>query len=533
MNMESFYDIFKQLNAIPRPSHHETKVADFLCRFAEEHGLKYRRDAENCVVIEKDATPGCEEADPVVILNHMDMVCVAKDGYLREGRAFNPLEDEIRAYTEEVTNSDGSVSRWMKAEGTSLGADNGMGLAMALAVLADDSIVHGPLEVLTTTNEEDGMSGAEALSCDFIKGRKVINLDSEAYDEITTGAAGAYLQVGHWKAMWDDVPEGMVFKKITIDGGLGGHSGVDINKGRCNCIKQMGECLAECASDLGDTCLVCSMSGGTANASIASWAEVVVALKPECVGAWEERVKEWNERVVKKYEVTDPMVRVRMENGEVRERYLMCAPVVLRCVYNLPFGVMEMRSDMPGTVMTSNNIGVLKCGDDEVTLSCHSRSFSDEEMHRLADRIRMIFKDRNTDEVEVLMDTPAWMERTDSPLLELTCKTFKDVLGFEPKKVAMHFVLEAAYYVQKYPGVEIASIGPLIIEPHSTSERVNLDTADDIWKVTVELLKRLAQPTPLSDYEKYCKEQAEVFFDELGDDRCFGEMAEGQFVRGH
>lgn len=235
---KTFYDFFHELNQIPRPSHHEERAADYLCRFAEEHGLNYRRDGENCVVIEKPASPGCEGAEPVVILNHMDMVCVAKEGYQRNGRPFDALNDEICSYIE----TDEQGTRWMKAEGTSLGADNGIGLSMALAILADDTLVHPALEVLTTTNEEDGMSGAEGLSADFIKGRKIINLDSEAYDEITVGAAGACLQVGSWKLNYAPLPSGYVGRRIFIEGGLGGHSGVDINKGRCNANRRWRRC---------------------------------------------------------------------------------------------------------------------------------------------------------------------------------------------------------------------------------------------------------------------------------------------------
>lgn len=493
MKKETFYDIFRQLNAIPRPSHHEGKVADFLCRFAEKHNLKYRRDAQNCVVIEKAASPGCEDAEPVVILNHMDMVCVAKDDYLRDGRKFNPLTDEIRPYIE--TDADGV--RWMKAEGTSLGADNGIGLSMALAILADDTLVHPALEVLTTTNEEDGMSGAEALSLDFIRGRKVLNLDSEAYDEITVGAAGACLQVAHCQPEWQKVPEGYLFRRLVIDGGLGGHSGVDINKSRCNCNNTLyGELLSgETVNDiLGGDMLVCSMNGGTANASIASWAEAVVAIKPEYEVKLNELVSEWSRKLAAKYAESDAGVSIRIEEAEPVESYMANALGVIRGLYNLPYGVIRMREDMPGTVMTSNNIGVVCTTENDVSVSCHTRSFSNDEQRELADRIKKICLDRFANEgVEELMDTGAWMEREDSPLLALTCQTFKDVLGFEPKKVAMHFVLEAAYYVEKYPGIEMASIGPLIIEPHSTSERVNLNTADDIWKVAVEMLRRLGK----------------------------------------
>lgn len=492
MEKKTFYEIFSELNKIPRPSHHEGKVADYLCRFAENYGLEYKRDAENCVVIRKPATPGYENAETVVILNHMDMVCVANDGYLRDGRKFDALNDEIRPYIE--TDQDGK--RWMKAEGTSLGADNGMGLSMALSILTDDTIVHPALEVLTTTNEEDGMSGAEALSTDFITGRKVINLDSEAYNEITVGAAGACMQVAHCQPVWETVPEGYLFRRIVMDGGLGGHSGVDINKDRCNCNKILfGGILAEgCADAIAENnMLVCSMNGGTANASIASWAEAVVAVKPEYEDELKSKISECNSTLKERYSASDPNISLRIEETAPAGAYLSNSLNVINGIHDLPYGVQAMREDMPDTVMTSNNIGVVKTLKDDITVSCHTRSFSNDEQQKLADNIKAICLDRFADKgVELLMNTSSWVEREDSPLLAMTCKTFRDVLGFEPKKVAMHFVLEAAYYVEKYPGVEISSIGPLIIEPHSTSERVCLDTADDIWKVTVELLRRLA-----------------------------------------
>lgn len=472
------YELFRTLNSIPRPSHHEEKIADFLCQYAESLGLEYERDEENCVVIRKPATPGHEGTEPVVLLNHMDMVAVG-DG----SRPFDPLSDGIEAYVEEG---------WMKARGTSLGADNGIGLSMALAVLADPSVVHGPLEVLTTTNEEDGMSGAAAMATDFVRGRKVINLDSEDYDTITVGAAGAFLQVGKWKPVYADVPQCYSFRSVVMDGGLGGHSGVDINKGRCNCIKELASFLsAGLDGPLSGKALVCQMNGGTANASIASCAEVVLAVQYGFEKELEALVTKWNDDIHGRFSETDSAVNVRLEEAEPRQQHLCNAAAILRCISELPFGVMAMREDIPGTVMTSNNIGVLKQTADELILSCHSRSFSNDEMHQLAERIRQTMTDHEASEVEIVMDTPGWQENQQSQYLALVDATFLDVLGFSPRKVAMHFVLEAGYYVQKFPGIEIACIGPRIIEPHSTKERVELSTIDNIYKVLLELLKRM------------------------------------------
>ena len=251
MTTERVFSIFRDLNQIPRPSHHEERVANYLCRFAEHLGLEYERDAHNCVVIRKPATPGHEGAEPIVLLNHMDMVCVGMN---------DPQNDPIEAYTD---------NGWMKARGTSLGADNGIGLSMALAVLESSDIVHGPMEVITTTNEEDGMSGAANLAKDFLKGRKVINLDSEDYDTITTGAAGACLQFHRIPAQRTEAPGGKRrWYHIRIEGGLGGHSGVDINKGRCSAVIPAWALLAAIYNDYDLD--IASISIGEANASIAS-----------------------------------------------------------------------------------------------------------------------------------------------------------------------------------------------------------------------------------------------------------------------
>ena len=256
INPDRVFSIFRELNRIPRPSHHEERIADYLCQFAERLHLEYERDKENCVVIRKPATPGHEAAEPIVLLNHMDMVCVGMD---------DPLNDPVEAYEE---------NGWMKARGTSLGADNGIGLSMALAVLEDDRIVHPALEVITTTNEEDGMSGASQLSKEFLKGRKVINLDSEDYDTITTGAAGACLQFHRIPVERLPAPKAGHWHRIRIAGGLGGHSGVDINKGRCSAVEQTKIILKVIGKE--EDIEVADIQIGEANASIASSGEMVI-----------------------------------------------------------------------------------------------------------------------------------------------------------------------------------------------------------------------------------------------------------------
>ena len=475
VQIERVFSIFSELNRIPRPSHHEERAADYLCQFAERLHLEYERDTQNCVVIRKPATQGHEGAEPIVLLNHMDMVCVGMK---------NPLTDPIEAYVE-----DG----WMKARGTSLGADNGIGLSMALAVLESDSIVHPALEVMTTTNEEDGMSGAANLSKDFLKGRKVINLDSEDYDTITTGAAGACLQLHRIPITRQEAPGGKRrWYRIRFEGGLGGHSGVDINKGRCSAVVPAWAILAAIYNDYDFN--VGSIHIGEANASIASSAEIIITIPSgegaEFVKQQEEQMNQW---LREEYGDRDPNMRCTIEKCERQETIINPEAVeaLLSILEQIPQGVVKMSETMKDTVETSNNVGRISSETDHILVSTHTRSFIDSEMEALSRDIANAFKEHGATS-ETVMSAPAWQEDQHSDFLRLTSDTFQDVLGWRPRMVAMHFVLEAGFFVQHYPGIQMASIGPRIVEPHSTSERVELKTIDDIWQVLVEMLKRLA-----------------------------------------
>lgn len=475
VSTERVFSIFSELNRIPRPSHHEELVADYLCQFAERLHLEYERDAHNCVVIRKPASKGHEHAEPIVLLNHMDMVCVGMQ---------NPLSDPILTYTE---------NGWMKARGTSLGADNGIGLSMALAVLESNDITHGPLEVITTTNEEDGMSGAANLSKDFLKGRKVINLDSEDYDTITTGAAGACLQLHYIPVTRQESPGGKRrWYRIRFEGGLGGHSGVDINKGRCSAVIPVWAILATIYNDY--DFLVSSIHVGEANASIASSAEVIITIPS---GEAAEFVKEqealMNQWLHDEYGEQDPHIHCTIEKCERQETVINpeAFEALLTCLEQIPQGVVKMSEVMEDTVETSNNVGRIISAEDHILVSTHTRSFVDNDMKALSNDIANVFK-ANKATSERVMTAPAWQENQHSDFLRLTSDTFNDVLGWRPRMVAMHFVLEAGFFVQHYPGIEIASIGPRIVEPHSTNERVELKTIDDIWQVLLELLQRLA-----------------------------------------
>ena len=473
---ERVFQIFKELNRIPRPSHHEELVANYLCQFAERLGLDYERDDQNCVVIRKPASQGYEAAEPLVLLNHMDMVCVGMN---------DSLHDTVEAYED-----DG----WLKARGTSLGADNGIGLSMALAVLESSDIVHPALEVLTTTNEEDGMSGAANLSSSFILGRKVINLDSEDYDTITTASAGACLQFHRIPLKRLPAPGGKRrWYHIHFEGGQGGHSGVDINKGRCSAVVAAWAVLAAIYNEYDFD--VASIDIGEANASIASTADIVLTIPSgegaEFVKAQKDMINQW---MHEEYPDDDGMT-CTIEKCEPQETVISnkAFETMMTCLEQIPQGVVKMSDTMTGTVETSNNVGRIVTEADHIFISTHTRSFIDSEMDALSSDIADMFK-KHGGSSEVVMSAHAWQEDQQSAFLKLTSDTFHDVLGWRPRMVAMHFVLEAGYFVEKYPGIQIASIGPRIMEPHSTSERVELKTVDAIWQVLLEMLHRLSEP---------------------------------------
>ena len=499
--MTTYRKLFDIIRTIPRPSHHEGRIADFLCQFAEEHHLAYRKDAHNNVVIEKPASPGYEDHEPVVLLNHMDMVCVSAPD-----KQFNPLNDGIDViFYDEMDEKTNTIHSWMKADGTSLGADNGIGLSMALAILADDTLQHPHLEVLTTTNEEDGMTGAANLSPDFIKGRRVINLDSEAYNETTIASAGAIIQKVSLPIARVAMPKEYVAYTVSVSGGKGGHSGVDINKGRANAIKVLANLLLVAIRQCDIKLYIVSFQGGQAAASIPSEAEAKVVIPKENASDFLTLVAQCNYALIKQFGDTDPNVIIQATPSVWHSSVMSeeSTQVLLASINAVPVGVLQMSPD-DVTPLTSNNIGKVtfnlqhscapagaqasKLGTT-LNLAIHTRSFVDSEMERIASEIEKIYLLSGAT-VEKVMTSPAWTE-SDATLLQLTTSVFQDVLGFTPTPVSMHFVLEAGYLVNIFSGLHIVSIGPRILEPHSINERVDLNTCDDIWQVTLELLRRL------------------------------------------
>ena len=475
--MQSYLDIFKHLCTIPRPSHKEKAVADFLCQFAEEHHLSYRRNENNCVVIESPATPGYEDKEPIVMLNHMDMVCVAEEGYAVPGPV-TPIE-----YDEEG-------ERWMRADHTSLGADNGIGLSIALNILSDDTLPHPKLEVLTTTCEETDMSGAANMANDFFKGKRILNIDSEAYDEITVASAGAHIQVAHLPYKRIAMPEGYVALSVAVAGGRGGHSGVDIGKGRANSIKILCNLLLVAIRQANIKLYIINIKGGQAYSAIPGEAQAKVCIPKQDIDAFNTLIGQCNDAIEKQYSETDPDVAITSEPSVCHSSVINeeRTHLILASVNGIPVGPITLRED--GNVETSNNIGIINTEkNEECLISSHTRSFSTQAMDELADNISKIFTLTGAT-VDTIMHVSPWEEDMHHPWLSSVEDVFQDVLGFKPTPVSMHFALEAGYLVEKFPGIHIASIGPRIMYPHSPNEKVSLTTADNIMKVVREIVGR-------------------------------------------
>ena len=491
--MQSYLDIFKQLCTIPRPSHKEKAVADFLCQFAEEHHLSYRRNENNCVVIESPATPGYEDKEPIVILNHMDMVCVAEEGYAVPGPV-TPIEYEENG------------ERWMRADHTSLGADNGIGLSIALSILSDDTLPHPKLEVLTTTCEETDMSGAANMANDFFKGKCILNIDSEAYDEITVASAGAHIQVAHLPYKRIAMPEGYVALSVNVSGGKGGHSGVDIGKGRANAIKILCNLLLVAIRQANIKLYIINIKGGQAYSAIPGEAQAKICIPKGDLDAFNTLIGQCNDAIKAQYwtpsqppqgeeKGSDPDVAITSEPAVWHSSVINeeGTHLILASVNGIPVGPITLRED--GNVETSNNIGIIETevsmskANAQCSISSHTRSFSTQAMDELADNISKIFTLTGAT-VDTIMHVSPWEEDLHHPWLSSVEDVFQDVLGFKPTPVSMHFALEAGYLVEKFPEIHIASIGPRIMYPHSPNEKVSLTTADNIMKVVREIVVR-------------------------------------------
>ena len=442
------------------------------------HGLRLETlvDGTGNVLIRKPATPGLEERPGVVLQAHLDMVPQkAADS------TFDFTADRINAFVE-----DG----WVHADGTTLGADDGIGVAIIMALLQADDIVHGPVEALFTVNEEDGQTGINALASGALQGRLYINLDNEVEGQfLISSAGGVYVEA---RETYDQVatPPGMTGTQVTIDGLMGGHSGIDIDKGRGSAHQLMARLLLG-APDAFDMRLAALVGGDQRNA-IPRQTTAVVALRADQAEAFARYVDSFGATVASELATTDPGVAVKVTPVELPPMVMQADAqrALLRAVYTAPQGVFRMSADVPGMVETSGSLGVLRIGNGQFTASALVRSALDAERDAAAQRFADVFEQAGAT-VELLSAYPSWPPNPDSSLLALMEQVYTDLFGEAPTITAIHAGLETSVAGVKYPGLDMISVGPTIQNVHSPDERLEVASVLRVYDLLVATLRQI------------------------------------------
>ncbi len=471
------FDQFAKINTIPRPSKHEEKMIDYLLDFGRSHGLPTKVDETGNVLISKPATPGYEDLTPVVIQSHMDMVC---DKLVDVDIDFT--KDPIETYID---------GEWMTAKGTTLGADDGIGCAMELALLDSDDIEHGPIECLFTRDEETGLTGAFGLQAGFMNGDMLINLDSEDEGQIFVSCAGGITTHGHFRFVREKAPAGMFFMKISLKGLVGGHSGDDINKKRANAIKILSRFLYSMNEQFGIR-LAQFNSGKMHNAiprdGIAIFA-VPFEKKEEVRAAWNVFAND----VEEEYHVTDTSMQFSMESVEAEDVLPEDVSTrLIRMLQALDNGVFSMCQDeeLAWLVETSSNVASVQSSADDVTVVASQRSNVMSNLRNMANTVKAQFQLAGA-EVEQGDGYPAWKMNPNSELTKIVVETYKKLFNKEPKVLGIHAGLECGLFSERYPHMDMVSFGPTLRGVHSPDERLLIPTVQMVWDHLLEILKNI------------------------------------------
>ena len=469
-------DIFLEICTIPRPSGREEKMGEFLMSFAAARGLASRKDEVGNVLISKPATPGYENRRTVILQAHQDMVC-EKDATLDHDFLTQPIETYVE---------DG----WLKARGTTLGADDGMGIAMALAILDAHEIEHGPVECLFTVSEETGLTGAENLKPGMMNGTMLINLDSEDEGEIFIGCAGGINTEIEFDYKTEAVPDGFMFLRVGVDKLHGGHSGDDIEKGFANANKILARFL-NTALDKYDLRL-CSVSGGNLHNAIPRDATAVIAVP----FADRERIRiDFNifaAQVQDEYHVTERESKFFMETTDPVEQCIetTVARNIIRSIFAVFNGVYAMSMDVPGLVETSSNLARIRTEQGKVTMVASQRSSIESARDAVQATVAACFSLAGA-KVRSNEGYPGWAPNPQSELLGIAVRTYKELFGHEPKVRAIHAGLECGLFLTAYPDLDMISIGPTLRGVHSPSERLELATVPMVFDHLLAILRNI------------------------------------------
>ena len=476
MNTEKVLNFFREITRIPRESGHEEQIVAYLQQFAKSRGLECKTDKVGNVMIAKPASKGYEDRPTVVLQGHTDMVCEKKST-----SNFDFSKDPIHYVIE-----DG----WMVAHDTTLGADNGIGVASAMAVLDDDSIAHPRVECLFTVSEETGLDGARAVKKGFITGKTLINLDDEDEGYFCVGCAGGMDTVGTFSYREKKLAPGVVVTKFTLGGGQGGHSGDDIDKGRFNGVQQTARFLNEIWPLHVD---LCSFIAGNKRNAIARGGEVVVAIPAR---SEEKVIAVFNDlaaRLKVEYAVTDPGLYFHAEPVSRPAAAIDRATAgrLIRALISIPHGVVAMSADIPGLIQTSTNLASVRMESGrKIVVGTMQRSSINSERIFLAERVAAVLELAGA-KVKHSDGYPGWKPNMDSHVKDVCVASYKRLFGREPVVRAIHAGLECGLFTEKFPDMDMIAFGPTLRGVHAPGERLDLASLDRFWAVLLDVLKTI------------------------------------------
>lgn len=473
------WQIFDEITKVPRPSCHEEQIRAFLLDFAAKHNLEAKTDQVGNVVIKRAASKGHENAPCVVLQAHMDMVAEKNNDVKHDF-----LKDPIETYV------DGD---WVKARGTTLGADNGIGLAAGLAAMIDPDLENGPLECLFTVNEEIGLEGAENLGEGMIEGKILINLDSEDDGEIFVGCAGGIDTTAYFNYNRSVAPEHFHYMRISVSGLLGGHSGSDINLGRANANKLIARFLFDCAKDY--EVALSSFDGGNLRNAIPRECHAIFGIHHEMKARVRQKLERYIDEITAEYAGIEPGITFVLEDIDRPE---FCVDhdtslALIRSVYSAPHGVYSMSRDIEGLVETSTNLAAVKMVDDnKIKVTTSQRSSVESRKDDMAAQVEAHFLLAGA-KVEHSDGYPGWAPNMNSPIMHIASDAYEELFGVKPAIKAIHAGLECGLFLAKNPELDMVSFGPTMTGVHSPDEQLNIPTVDKFWRHLKLTLKKVAE----------------------------------------
>lgn len=471
---ESVFYYFSEICKVPRPSKKEEKIISYLENFAAEQKLEIKKDGVGNILIKKPATPGKENLKTVVLQSHVDMVC-EKNNDVEHDFLTDPIETII----------DGE---WLKAKGTTLGADNGIGVATELAILAANDIEHGPIECLFTIDEETGLTGAFALKEGFMSGDILLNLDSEDEGELFIGCAGGIDSVGEFHYREVPVPTGYFFFRVDVKGLKGGHSGGDIHLGRGNANKILNRFLSQTAKKY--DMYICEVNGGNLRNAIPREAYAICAVPHDAKEPVRVDLNIFIADIENEFAVSEPDLKLTLQSETPRKMAIDqdTSSRLLKTLYAVPHGVYAMSQDIPGLVETSTNLASIKMIDSKkIKIETSQRSSILSARNDMANTVRAAFELGGA-RVSFGEGYPGWKPNPHSEILEIAVASYKRLFGVDAKVKAIHAGLECGLFLDKYPGLDMISFGPTLTGVHSPDERMHIPSVEKFWNHLLDVL---------------------------------------------